>query len=152
MYKLIKGDLVNSNIDVIIHQTNCFKTMGAGIAKQIKEVYPEVYVNDVEYQTKNGAKKIFGTIICTRLHDNRICINMYSQYRYGKEQRQTDYEKFALCLAKVASGMKKMPKELKIGFPYGIGCGNAGGDWKIIEDLIRKFSDMVEQEVYIVSK
>ena len=148
----INGDLINSDIDIIVHQTNCFKTMGAGIAKQIKEKYPEVYIADVRYQTENGPMKIFGTINCIRLHDNRICINMYSQYRYGREKRYTDYEKFALCLARIASGLKKMPKKMKVGFPYGIGCGNAGGNWEIIKQMLNQFSEMIQQDVYIICR
>lgn len=148
----IKGDLINSEIDIFCHQTNCFKTMGAGIAKQIVNKYPEVKVSDDNYQTKYGSKQIFGTINCIKLHDDRICVNMYSQYRYGRDQRQTDYEKFDGCLKRLAKGLKSISKEYKIGFPKGIGCGLAGGEWSKIYSIIQDFASMVDQDVYIVEK
>lgn len=43
--KVIKGDLVElaleGKFDVIIHGCNCFNTMNAGIAKQIKRIFSE---------------------------------------------------------------------------------------------------------------
>ena len=54
--KLIKGDLIqlakNGEFDVIIHGCNCFCTMGAGIAKTIKDIFPEAYKADLN--TKKG--------------------------------------------------------------------------------------------------
>ena len=41
-----KGDLLESDCTVIMHQANCFKTMGAGIAKSIAEKYPEAHLAD----------------------------------------------------------------------------------------------------------
>jgi O-acetyl-ADP-ribose deacetylase (regulator of RNase III) len=43
----ICGDLIRlailGNFDVIVHGCNCFKTMGGGIAAQIKRVFPKAY-------------------------------------------------------------------------------------------------------------
>lgn len=43
MIKIIDGDLFSSNADVIAHQVNCSSAMNSGIAKQIRNKYPEVY-------------------------------------------------------------------------------------------------------------
>ena len=43
MIEYIEGDLLKTNVEVIIHQTNCKGVMGAGIALQIKNNYPEVF-------------------------------------------------------------------------------------------------------------
>lgn len=49
--KVIKGNLIglalSGEFDVIIHGCNCFHTMGAGIAKQIRQYFPEAYVADL---------------------------------------------------------------------------------------------------------
>lgn len=47
---IINDDLIdlakNGNFDVIIHGCNCFCTMCAGIAKVIKQEFPEAYLPD----------------------------------------------------------------------------------------------------------
>ncbi|MGJ4995019.1 hypothetical protein ACQR0Z_11425 [Bradyrhizobium sp. HKCCYLS3077] len=51
MMKIIKGDLIklalDGHIDVIVHGCNCQCTMGAGIAKSIKDIFPEAYAADL---------------------------------------------------------------------------------------------------------
>ena len=37
MIKIVDGDLLQSNLPLIAHQTNCLGVMGAGIAKAIKK-------------------------------------------------------------------------------------------------------------------
>ena len=43
MITIKKGDVLRSRAMYICHQVNCMGVMGAGIAKQIKAMYPEVY-------------------------------------------------------------------------------------------------------------
>ena len=62
--KILTGDLiklaVKGEFDLIIHGCNCFCTMGAGIAKTIKEKFPEAYRADLE--TEKGARSKLGQI------------------------------------------------------------------------------------------
>lgn len=48
--KTLRGDLLayalNGKINVIVHGCNCFCNMGAGIAKQIKNTFPEAFDAD----------------------------------------------------------------------------------------------------------
>lgn len=150
MIKTIAGNLVTEKeMDVFCHQCNCFGRMGAGIAKQIAVKYPEVAKADKENFKALGAYKQFGNILPVECHDGRICVNMYSQFTYGIGVVQTDYEKFEECLRKLRIFLKDHPDK-KVGFPYMIGCGLAGGKWDIIEGLLEKFSETVDNEVYIV--
>ena len=41
--KVVTGNVLDSNADVIIHQVNCQGVMGSGVAKQVKDRYPVVY-------------------------------------------------------------------------------------------------------------
>jgi len=60
---VLKGDLIQialaGRFDVIIHGCNCFCTMGAGIAKLIRDNFPEAYQADLE--TVVGNKEKLGT-------------------------------------------------------------------------------------------
>ena len=145
----VNGDLVNGmKTDVFCHQCNCFGKMGAGIAKQIASVYPEVKDADIANFRKNGAYKQLGTILPVKCEDGRICVNMYSQFHYGRGL-QTNYEKFEDCLRKLAWYLKDYPQKT-VGFPYGIGCGLAGGNWNIVEKMLRDFAEKVQNDVYVV--
>jgi len=58
--KKISGDLIqlakNGQFDLIAHGCNCFCTMGAGIAKAVKEVFPAAFEADEATQRGDRAK------------------------------------------------------------------------------------------------
>ena len=43
MIKIFDGDILNASEYILAHQVNCMGIMGSGIAKQIKDKYPEVF-------------------------------------------------------------------------------------------------------------
>ena len=62
--KRIEGDLIqkakDGEFDLIVHGCNCFCTMGAGIAKQIKKNFPQAFEEDLK--TEKGDHGKLGTI------------------------------------------------------------------------------------------
>ncbi len=147
-----KGNLVtDKSIRVFCHQTNCFGTMKAGIARQIAEEYPGVEEKDKWYMRSNGPGAILGTILPVPCLDRRTCINMYSQYKYGTKKRMTDYTAMTKCFSLLERFVKEnVPKDAAVGFPYMMGCGLGGGDWNIVKSFIQNFSENVPNPVYIV--
>ena len=142
-----EGDLLESNLDILAHQSNCMGVMGAGIALSIKNKYPKVFSQYKQVTNSYKDKKQLmgrclliseeGKIIKldNRIENNNVKIiaNLFGQYSYGKGL-QTDYQ----ALKKALLELKKFAQNnnLSIGIPYGIGCGNAGGDWNIVEGII----------------
>ncbi|HUV50462.1 MAG TPA: hypothetical protein VMW78_05525 [Anaerolineae bacterium] len=55
--RIIKGDLlklaIDKEFDIIIHGCNCYCTMGAGIAKAIRDTFPEAW--DADSKTGKGS-------------------------------------------------------------------------------------------------
>ena len=98
--KVITGDLIQfakeGKFDVIVHGCNCMCRMGAGIAKQIKEDFPEAWVAD--QNTKLGDESKLGSycVAAIKIHykeddpDNKdgywlkektiFVVNAYTQY------------------------------------------------------------------------
>ena len=135
MIKYINGDLIklSSKFDVIAHCANCFCTMGAGIAPQIKHKFPEAYAADCE--TTSGDQSKLGTITYTET-TKPIVVNLYGQYDYkGRQFGRMDLDYSALRLALRA--MKEKFSGKTFGLPM-IGAGLAGGDWDIIEGIIQE--------------
>ena len=134
--KTITGNLIelaqDNYFDVIIHCCNCFCTMGAGIAKAIKDVFPEAYEADL--LTQKGDRSKLGTISVAQVtrNDHTIYIvNAYSQYHYSSVTTQADYAAIRSAMVQI----KKQFSNKKIGYPK-IGAGLAGGDWQIIASII----------------
>ncbi|MEM7102746.1 MAG: macro domain-containing protein [Bacteroidota bacterium] len=136
--KTVKGDLIklaeDGIFDVIIHGCNCFCTMGAGIAKTIKQKFPKAYEADLA--TEKGDKTKLGTITWSESqtrHGELIIVNGYTQYYWGGKGRQADYD----AIKSVFETIKEKFSGKRIGYPA-IGAGLAGGDWTIISEIIRK--------------
>ena len=72
--KIIQGDLIkkakDGEFDLIIHGCNCFCTMGAGIAKGIKNNFPQAFQAD--QMTLKGSKAKLGTCSFAEIVTSKI--------------------------------------------------------------------------------
>ena len=135
----IQSNIFDTEADGIIHQCNCFHTMGGGIAKAIRAKYPEAY--DADLQTKYGDYNKLGTYSIAQTSDGKYIYNMYSQYHYGSMgnlpgERQTNYESMYSGLFYIKNHAKKNNLE-SLAVPHGIGCGLARGSWNIVHEIIK---------------
>jgi O-acetyl-ADP-ribose deacetylase (regulator of RNase III) len=132
MIELIEQDLLTLKCDAIMHQCNCFCTMGSGVARSIRGIYPEVYEADL--RTKRGDRDKLGKVGVAKIKNSeaatRFCFNAYSQYEYGYGKRQTNYESYYVCLSKIRDYAEKNGF-VTVAAPYKMGCALAGGDWDI---------------------
>ena len=139
------GNLLESDCDYICHQVNCQGRMASGIAKSIREKWPEVYEAYMNWYKTNG-HTIYNNILIVPVENNQNIINMASQYNYGYDgKRYTSYDAFWECLNRIA---ETCPKGSKIGFPMKIGCGLGGANWNIIQFMIHEVLAQ-DFEVYI---
>ena len=148
--KYVEGDLVKmacaGDFDVIVHGCNCFNTMGAGIAKTIKQTFPEAW--KIDQMTKKGDLKKLGDISVACVNSPRYgkknpntdfafrIVNAYTQYDY-RHGKPIDYTAVRSCMKLIK---KKFKSDDVIGMPM-IGAGLAGGDWEIIEKIIKEELD-----------
>ena len=137
----IKGNLIDlaeaGRFDVIVHGCNCFHAMGAGIAKEIRNRYPDAYRADTEY-TKKGDKSKLGNYswaVVAGPNGNAFTIlNAYTQYNYGRPKKGrclADYD----AIARVFESIRINYWGKRIGYPK-IGAGLAGGNWVDINGII----------------
>lgn len=130
--KSISGNLLHlaeqGTFDVIIHGCNCQCAMGAGIAKSIKEFYPQAYVAD--QSTEKGSLSKLGDY--SKADTGKfIIVNAYTQFDWRGNGVKVDYNA-------VRSVFKKIRKDFsgkKIGYPK-IGAGLANGNWDLIQQII----------------
>ncbi|MEK4025373.1 macro domain-containing protein [Sporosarcina sp. FSL W7-1283] len=133
MIKQVIGNLLDAPEVIIGHQVNCKFVMGAGLAKQIRQVYPEAYYS---YMSASHQSDLLGKIQVVNINSKRTVVNLFAQYNYGRTGLYTDYQALKETLVKLRKYASK--NNLGVALPYGLGCGLAGGDWntviKIIED------------------
>lgn len=153
--KKVKGDLIllakDGKFDVIIHGCNCFHTMGAGIARVIKSVFPEAFEADKE--TVYGSRYKLGTISTATFQVNDdgdflTVVNAYTQFDFGTNSEGTppvDYVAVNNCFRNIKD--QYGGQHLKFGIPK-IGAGLAGGDWDLISRIIE--SQMKDEDLTLV--
>jgi O-acetyl-ADP-ribose deacetylase (regulator of RNase III) len=161
--KHIKGNLLDfppycqtdpnkyTGINNIAHSCNTRNIMGGGIAKQIKNRYPQAYEADTEAYNQEYDKDAQyihwlgkyskAEIESKFLPNNKGRIyNLYTQANLGEGKRQVLYEDFWQALKNMQEDLLFIQHETGepqvLGLPYGISCGLAGGNWKIIKAMI----------------
>lgn len=139
MSKIIKKDITTAPADIIIcHQVNCKGAFGSGVAAAIANKWPEAKKDYLEYVSLNKPNpyQMLGHILITKCKDSHTVIHMFSQYDYGRGNKQyTNYLAFENCLLKISD---RINIEERIAFPWKIGCGLGGGDWNIIYSMIEE--------------
>lgn len=142
------GDIFKSSCNLIGHQVNCQGVMGSGIAKTIRERYPQAY-NIYMYKHKEEGSHLGDISAATipgsgdEIMGDLHIVNMYAQDKYlPRGICHTNYDAFRKCLQKIkyiitfGGEWPLAAKGWKIGFPDHIGCGLAGGDWNIVKQII----------------
>ncbi len=128
------ADILSVASGIIGHQVNCQGVMGSGLARQIKDRYPVVYEKYAKLVNDTPDKSsLLGVIQPVRVSDDLFVYNLFGQLRYGRDERHTDYE----ALRVIAQKLKE--RQVQIHLPFGLGCGNGGGDWEVVSQI---FSDV----------
>lgn len=147
MINHVKGDIFKSDADIIIHQVNCQGVMGSGVAKQVKNLYPNVYVHYREYCKDFTPEEMLGTVFMVPIDTikPRFVANFFSQNNFGYDGNcYTSYEAFEKCLLY----MKKNYSEFSMAIPYLIGCRRGGGSWEKIYKMIENILGDCEVTIY----
>lgn len=142
---VINGNLLDADVDVLIHQANCQGTMGSGIALQLKNAYPEVYKADLTFSIPLGKERLgeWSVADVRHRHTGKLLqvVNAYGQVTYGRG-KHTNEKKLLSILDAVFRQIHDHQHEtgirLKIGIPHHIGCARGGGDWNIVLDGMTK--------------
>lgn len=136
----IVGDILDfpNDIDIVVHGCNTLNMFGSGIAKQIKDRYPEVYEADTSaHKLKHNKLGYFSGSKLDKLPDKYI-INLYIQNDVSSNKRMLNYEAIYSGfenLVKLLNGRDIEDNSIVVGFPR-IGCGLAKGNWKIVKTMI----------------
>lgn len=157
----IKGNLLDTNCQYICHQVNCAGKMNSGVAKAIRERWPVVYVQYLDWHMSYdawahatitqepeqlAATAMLGNIQIIPVNIDQSVINMAAQATYGYDgRRYTSYDAFWMCLGEIKN---KVPEGSSVAFPCYIGCCRGGANWAVIKTMIETVLGE-DYEVYI---
>lgn len=145
----ITGDLLDfpEGIRAIAHGCNTQNVMGAGIAAQIRKRYPCAWSADLA--AAEAGTNSLGEVSIGTLDDGRRIFNLYQQKNLGFGAlvpwalKAAMERMFSLCGSLGIS---------KVGLPYLIGCGLAGGDWSTVYSNILISCKNFDGDLYIVER
>ena len=141
----IIGDLFTTDSRYILHGCNDQGVMGSGVAKIVREKYPDAYKHYVlkwrDYGLKLGEVQYVPT-------NGKVIVNGISQNNYGRDgHRYVSYEAITQIMRTLENDLSG--KTDKIAMPQ-IGAGLGGGDWTIISEIIEQELKTVQPVVYIL--
>ena len=160
-FKYKVGNLIHAardgEVNIIAHQANCFHTMAAGIAPQLQAAFPEVYRAD--RQTVLADKSKTGTYSLAHSSEYNLFIyNLYGQYHWAHDHEDygTNYHYLINALMAMRDNIREdallaHDVPTNIGFPK-IGCGLAGGDWEVVESLLKTIFKDFSVTVYVLNE
>lgn len=156
--RIVSGNLLNSPEKYIIHQCNCYTVKAHGLSLSIFEKYPwaDCYSERRQFNNRNLAipkdcAKFGGVKIIYGPREKKAIVCLFAQLCPGKPNRFRSYPywetdtsemrliKFRKCLKKFGKYCEKRGIK-SVAFPYRIGCGLAGGNWKDYYHAIDYFS------------
>ena len=148
------GNILDSGADIICHQVNCQGKMNSGVAKAIREKYPEVFKEYIQkYKDREDeilrdcssfehmpsvSETLLGDIQVVFVADKNTMaiVNMFAQQGYGYDgRRYTSYDAFWNCLGEIKRTIKP---GLRIAFPARIGCVRGGANWNVVLTMIEE--------------
>lgn len=147
------GDLFKTDIMTIMHGCNAKGIMGSGVAKLIRDKYPEAYNQYFKIGHEFGYR--MGEIIIASCGDKindsdnfKLIVNAITQERFGNDTiRYVSYDAIADAMNAV-NKMYNTHQITEVAMPQ-IGAGLGGGNWNVIASIIESELTLVKPVVYI---
>lgn len=127
------GDILAVNSGIIVHGCNARGIMGAGLALQLKQKYPECFSVYNSFCRGFTDMSILGACVDFKVSPQLTIVNAITQQDIGTHKRQTSYKAIQLVFEQVAELAFAQVQDVH--YPL-IGAGLGGGDWAVISEII----------------
>jgi len=153
--KVVRGDILEHKEDLLMHQVNCVATKFHGLSKQVFTKYPKANLYETRRKAQIGNGRFHGrdeagTI---EVYEDYGVINLIAQYypgvsKYESDSKEKRYRWFISCIYNVCTYFDD--RKISIAFPYRIGCGLAGGDWKKYLECLERYNKKFENVKFVM--
>lgn len=134
MINTIHSDLLNETTGIIVHGCNAQGKMGSGLAKSIRDKYPQVYI-DYQKHCQEYKERLLGSIVITPINPTLIIVSGITQEYYGRDPDivYVNYD----AVREVFSKVSRLAWDAWLPVKYpAIGAGLANGDFEFIKNII----------------
>lgn len=148
------GDLMKAVEPFIVHGCNAQGVMGSGVAKLIRDRYPQAYEEYNAAYREQGNHLFLGQTIWVNTAPHAI-INAVTQDRYGRDENvvYADYDGIRKAFQSINEaavlGKPGFDEVTAVALPL-IGAGLANGRWSIISEIIETEATKFQPVVYLV--
>lgn len=152
MMKTVQGDILKETEGIIVHGCNAQGVMGSGIAKQIRNKYPQVFKDYRDHyllMIQTDPENLLGSIVITEINPKLIIVSGITQQFYGRDtnERYVCYN----AVRGVFSGVRKLSLQTGLPVKYpALGSGLGGGDLERIKMVINEaLKDLPEHTLFV---
>ena len=142
MIHVARGNIFNSPAQVLVNPVNTVGVMGAGLAKQFKQRYPEMYKSYRRFCLAGQFQ--IGMLQLYEAKDGKVVCNFPTKNHWEEASK----------LEHIEAGLQKFVGTyqekgiVSVAFPK-LGCGLGGLDWdQQVEPMMRKYLDDVSLSIY----
>ena len=137
--------LESGEINILAHGVNAKGAMNSGIAKLIRQAYPEVYTKYKNLYDEGGIS--LGVCQTVVLSKRKVVANLVTQQSYGRDtKRYVNYGAISMALHRLF--FLAQYNGYVVGMPR-IGAGLGGGSWLIISELVEFYANHFNVEVRV---
>lgn len=146
MFTIVDGDLFDAPETYLCHQCNCVTFAAAHLAAAVFKRFP--YANI--YSSRESPDEPGRIILKGNGENQRLVVNMLGQFYPGMATVQNDYDSYKMRRRYFRECLFNMTKlDGNFAFPWGIGCGAAGGNWGKYIEILKNFEGYIKGNVVI---
>lgn len=145
MIHVVTGDLFQSSADAIVVPVNCVGTMGAGLARQVKNQYP--LVNQAYLKLHREGKINIGEIHAVKPDENAPWFILFPTKYHWRHASEIEYIEKGLIALRRGLLVRNTTID-SVNIPP-LGCGLGGLDFNVVKPLIEEYLADVPQAVYL---
>lgn len=131
----IVKDILTIDSGTIIHPVPCGSKISGGFSYQLTQKFPQVQAKHCETTRKNLPMSLLGKFSVVPVSDSINVVNLYCLMPNG-QQNKFEYLAFQQGIERMFDSLSNT----QFYFPYKLGCGIHGGNWKEIEKCIKSIS------------
>ncbi len=145
----VTGNILDGPEQFLVQGCNAQGVMGSGLAKQIREDYPKVYVEYRRAYEDGDNFLALGEMVWVDVED-RIILNAITQQNFGRNPNvvYASYDAIEQVVKTIDEELGSVDSPPRVAFPL-IGCGLANGSWKIVSQIIEDHSTSFQPVVYL---
>ena len=136
--KVLKQDILTVSSGVIVHPVSNTGGFEKGLSQAIARVFPKI-IDPYELCCRSAKSPLdlLGRVLVVKVSDTLQVANLFCIHD-SKSKKHFEYMAFLSCLDKLKDiGEKTGGIHGPLLFPYKMGTGLLGGDWKEVERLIQ---------------